>query len=74
MRLIDADAFLEKFNHLDMVKAALKTAFDTMPTIDPVRHGKWNVTDKGTKCSVCGGRTFQGLTLYCAYCGARLEV
>lgn len=39
---------------------------------DPPKTGKWLVTNRGTRCPVCGQRTFQGLTPFCAWCGAAL--
>lgn len=36
MRLIDADAFIEKLAHVPMVQEAIKKAMDTMPTVDAV--------------------------------------
>ena len=34
MRLIDADAFIEKLAHAPMVQEAIKKAMDTMPTVE----------------------------------------
>ena len=34
MRLIDADAFIEKLAHVPMVQEAIKKAMDTMPTVE----------------------------------------
>ena len=42
MRLIDADNFIERLNHVPMVQEALRIAMDKMPTIEPERKkGKW---------------------------------
>lgn len=40
MRLIDADAFIAKLNHVPMVQEAIRKAMDTMPTIEE-RKGEW---------------------------------
>lgn len=34
MRLIDADAFIAKLDHVPMVQEAIRKAMDTMPTIE----------------------------------------
>lgn len=34
MRLIDADAFIAKLNHVPLVQEAIRKAMDTMPTIE----------------------------------------
>lgn len=34
MRLIDADAFIAKLDHVPMIQEAIKKAMDTMPTIE----------------------------------------
>ena len=87
MRLIDADAAVIKLGammdeglSIDSFYGALE-ALDRMPTIDPVKHGRWGKLDLWTKpvCSVCGKPCF-GLhgfsyetTAYCPNCGARME-
>jgi hypothetical protein len=68
MRLIDADALIEKAywhgEHPDVenlyaegVEAADVSDIDDAPTIEaePVRHGRWEKADNlKPKCSVCG--------------------
>lgn len=34
MRIIDADAFIAKLDHVPMVQDAIRKAMDTMPTIE----------------------------------------
>lgn len=36
MRIIDGDAFVDKFSHIPMVQDALRKAVDSMPTVDAV--------------------------------------
>ena len=38
-RLIDADAFIAKLNHVPMVQEAIRKAMDTMPTIEERKTG-----------------------------------
>ena len=85
MRLIDANALKENarkwlpmsretvvFNLFDLID----NLADNMPTIDPVKHGKW-VSDGFTwRCSECG-KTYWGRLAqpwnYCPNCGAKVE-
>lgn len=60
---------------------------EDLPTIDPVRHGKWiPVNERAAKCSLCGeweytnGRDKTGTAIihraikhYCPNCGARMD-
>ena len=36
MRLIDADAFIEKLAHVPMIQEAIKKAMDSMPTVEAI--------------------------------------
>ena len=91
MRLIDADAIKIKPPKNSSVEfdAGALYAIDKiceMPTIDPVKHGKW-VTDKGIyKCTECNGLcTVAGwancipeeqmyrVFKFCPNCGARMD-
>lgn len=38
------------------------------PTVEPVRHGKW----EGLRCSECG-RVSWSNTNYCQHCGAKMD-
>lgn len=52
---------------LDVIKA--------VPTIDPVKHGKWieyPIADGMNQCSVCGVLRF-GDSNYCPNCGADMR-
>jgi len=58
---------------------ACEAIFD-MPTIDPVKHGRWITTEYNDgsvlcECSYCGhARSRDGLPInYCPNCGARME-
>lgn len=83
MRLIDADAFIEKLAHVPMVQEAIKKAMDTMPTVDavPVVHGRWQDEGDLWLCTACGKGyvTEAGVTPidagmhYCPNCGARMD-
>lgn len=50
---------------------------DDLPTIDPVKHGRWVDATKEIgwpvwKCSVCGGDG-RGDYFVCPWCGAKME-
>ena len=82
MRLIDADALIEKRSPAkvyfpDMYVIGQGFVMDA-PTIEatPVVHGKWNVIGMrpvGTRlthyCSICGGHGNDDMS-YCPNCGA----
>jgi rubrerythrin len=82
MRLIDADAFIERFSHTPMVQEALKIAMDKMPTIEPKRKkGHWIPIDEDSdvyECDVCRTTydticgTFD-LPYFCPNCGADMR-
>ena len=90
MRMIDSDALRDEIavlfernpNLIDgWLAYAVEDTIDDAPTIDPVKHGRWEKLDLWTKpvCSVCGEPCF-GLhgfsyetTTYCPNCGARME-
>ena len=89
MRLIDADALIQKRNHAkayapDMYVIGQGYVMDA-PTIDavPVVRGEWNPIFKGAdtcECSVCKSEGFSDsdfgfiATPYCPNCGAKMEV
>lgn len=91
-RAIDADAFMKEIrkwlgNETDF--RSLQEIITGMPTIDPVKHGKWieNTVGCGNPfdpykedymdviiCSECG--TYYGIedrANYCPNCGARMD-
>ena len=84
MRLIDADALLEKMKKTDRY-FFVKFDVEEMPTIkaEPVRHGKW--IDNGERdilgvptpfaisCSECGSSAGAKWNKYCPNCGAKME-
>lgn len=83
MRLIDADAFMKELNeeqkegdsfYLGLGQA--KKLLSEQTTIDPVRHGKWQLCDdnKHSYCTNCNAmrniKTQIGWN-YCPNCGAK---
>ena len=75
MRLIDADAFIAKLNHVPMVQEAIRKAMDTMPTIEERKTGKWerkSFYDSTPVCPECGIEVRWDYE-YCPYCGTKLE-
>ena len=73
MRLIDADDFIARFDHVPMIQEAIKKAMDCIPIIEERKKGKWIhgrevcreyigptlmiVRYSHWECSVCGYRT-----------------
>jgi len=41
MRLVNADDFISRFDHVPLVQEAIKKAMDCMPTIEEREKGKW---------------------------------
>lgn len=41
MRLVNADDFISRFDHVPLVQEAIKKAMDCMPTIEERKKGKW---------------------------------
>lgn len=85
MRLIDADAYLQKLRadplYYFVERYGVEGTIEAMPTIDaePRRHGKWiyvpacEGADFGFyKCSLCGEPSWFKEN-YCANCGAKME-
>lgn len=87
MRLIDADALMEKVCENCHENYCIPDATDTvygcelaesinqMPTVEPERKkGHINICNGFECCSECGKCLGIGYTNYCGYCGAELEV
>ena len=82
MRLIDADE-LKRLGYVltrtypkDPQTMVYETKnIDDIPTIDPVRHGRWKVrldARRFCECSICGFRPEYKYN-YCPNCGSRME-
>ena len=89
MRLVDADNLLDILDAMIVGHKSASDVYDvvdSMPTVDPVKHGHWVEQEhedwkwsKEYRCSECGkyrlvttpvGREWN----YCPYCGAKMEV
>ena len=83
MRLIDADAFIERLKKdpfFPLVERyGLTSVIETQKTIDPVKHGRWigkPIAGYSTvRCSKCGNVLLEndGRFPYCPYCGAKMD-
>lgn len=56
--------------------SAIETICDCVPTVDPIKHGHWEVVD-GTEprrygCSVCKRLSWTEDN-YCSYCGCKMD-
>lgn len=89
--LISRQAVLKEFPHAlwgkEWDEALAKAIIESMPTIDPVKHGKWivkekvypdlpNDSDYRYECSLCGWEDQHNekmIVPYCWHCGARME-
>lgn len=84
--LISRQAALDAawFLHADDIDA-LRDTLRKLPSVSPMKHGKWieteetlygdqgySVTAYGFECSVCGNR-MGGRWEYCPNCGARMD-
>lgn len=86
-RAVDGDLLVDYIRKIDMpfeTKITVICTVNTMPTIDPVKHGKWiDRMCRDWRCSECGGeickfRHVDGYTRddkpkYCPNCGARMD-
>ena len=78
MRLIDADA-IPVVSADPYEEAGFRSVIESMPTIDPVKHGEWIFENRTwfhqplLKCSCCGRRQFFARFDYCPHCGARMN-
>lgn len=77
--LISRQAVLKELPHAlwgkDWDEALAKAIIESIPTVDPVKHGKWieyPIADGMNQCSVCGVLRF-GDSNYCPNCGAEME-
>ena len=85
MRLIDADAFLERMSHTDRFFGVVFDINDA-PTVDavPVVHGWWLTWEEqfpgrtprwksmlGVFCSACHNHA-DNMSNYCPHCGAKM--
>lgn len=81
MRLIDADEYIEKLRDRIRIEptwdhSGLRIAIfelHNMPTIDPVKHGKWVMQGAAYGCSLCGEGVIHPFHNYCPNCGARMD-
>ena len=80
-RLIDADALSELVGEpIEVFLSRLDLKLPPTIEAEPVRHGKWIVTDGKDeqygyvcRCSVCGTSTIGDSDRYCGWCGARMD-
>lgn len=80
-RAIDGDLLADYIRKIDMpfeIKTTVLCTVNTMPTIDPVKHGKWIIDGDCTHCSECRdvfGCTIMGYFTpkHCPSCGARMD-
>lgn len=70
MRLIDADK-LDVYEMRFRSALELQDYLDAQETIDPVRHGKWIISDGHVCCSECGEPNMEWN--YCPHCGAGMQ-
>lgn len=88
MRLIDADAIKYTARFTDYADGRMtsdaivtKDEIDELPTVDPVKHGRWEkLYCMNYKCSCCGAwwtvdrdSTIKDFK-HCPNCGARLDL
>ena len=84
MRLIDADALMEKAKQDGAYDYVSAKEIADAPTIDAVRHGQWalkmNERFYWKECSVCGHKPPRSdeygtyiESEYCPNCGARMD-
>ena len=81
MRLIDADeaykVLTDYYHHgTEIQHKALREALSKVPTVDPVKHGRWEVVDETEPrrygCSVCKRLSWTEDN-YCSYCGCKMD-
>ena len=71
MRLIDADEL--KTKAFGKRGGLIHTSdIDHAPTVDPVKHGRWEDCSNGWMCSLCKHDARKDYP-YCPNCGARMD-
>lgn len=78
MRLIDADALLERMKRTNRY-FNVKFDIEEAPTIeaDPIRHGRWERTSDGAaRCTACKRKMnpSQYGYAFCGLCGAKMDL
>ena len=87
MRLIDADERKQQLENpyteypiMIQIRKVLKDFIDDAPTVDPVKHGRWEhrmLTSYPAKaicvCNLCG-QVVDIEYFYCPHCGAKMEL
>lgn len=73
MRLIDADALIDWMDREQVLRHItwFRAVIDNMPTIDPVKHGRWVLENGCVRCSECGEPNMEWN--YCPNCGADMR-
>ena len=56
----------------DELAPLVKRLIEMMPTVDPVKHGRWEDCSNGWMCSVCKHDARKDYP-YCPHCGARMD-
>ena len=97
MRLIDADELVKELTRPaglssycerctwsisnECVDCIVEDMIKHMPTIEPVKRGKWLLIYEdwrkqisGSKCSICGYEHFCDSYIYCPKCGSKNEL
>lgn len=54
-------------------KACIIGVIEELPTIDPVKHGRWVMQGTAYGCSLCGEGVIHPFHNYCPNCGARMD-
>lgn len=79
MRLIDADKLQERAYQMRFDTritegglALINYLLSEEPTVDPVKHGRWEDCSNGWMCSVCKHDARKDYP-YCPYCGAKMD-
>lgn len=54
-------------------KACIIGVIEELPTIDPVKHGRWVMQGTAYGCSLCGEGVIHPFHNYCPNCGALMR-